>query len=309
MSVRNLWPLLRQTVTEFNNDNAFRLGAALAFYTALSLSPLLLLVIALAGLVFGSDGGVREEVNRQLQDNLGPAQAKTVSDMLENSSSKTQGWVSTVIGLVTLLVGATGVFAQLQDSLNTVWAVKGQQTSGGFWRAVKDRLLSFSMVAGMAFLVLVSMLLSVALNAMTGWFAQLWPGAVQVLGAGNLVLSVLLTFAMFAMIFKVLPHVKIKWSDVWVGAGLTTVLFIIGKYLIGLYLGLAAPESTFGAAGSFVLLLLWIYYSSLILLFGAEFTQVYATREGSATQTVQVDGGKAQPSPGLSQPEPAMGHA
>jgi membrane protein len=306
MSVRNLWPMLKQTVAEFNNDNAFRLGAALAFYTALSISPLLLLVIALAGLIFGGDAA-RDEVHRQLDATLGEEQAQTVKGLLKGGDSKAGGWIATLVGVGTLLVGATGVFAQLQDSLNTVWAVKGQQTTGGFWRAVKDRLLSFSMVAGMAFLVLVSMLLNAALSAIEKYIQG--DQVNWLFKAGNWGLSLLLTFAMFAMIFKVLPHVRIKWSDVWVGAALTTVLFVIGKSLIGLYLGKVAPGSSFGAAGSFVVLLLWIYYSSLILLFGAEFTQVYATRAGSATQTVQVDGGKAQPSPGLGEPQPALGGA
>ena len=273
------WQLLRQTATEFWTDNAMRLGAALAFYTALSLSPLLLIVISLAGMFLSKEAASGELVN-QLKGLVGEEGAKTVQTMIANSQQKDTGIWATVVGLVTLVAGATGVFAQLQDALNTIWDAP-EKKSSGIWGAVRDRLLSFSMVCGLAFLLLVSLVVSAGVQALNGTLQRWIPAPVVVIDLVQLALSTLLTFLMFAMIFKVLPHKRPQWSDVWVGAGLTAVLFAIGKYAIGLYIGQTAVSSTYGAAGSFVVLMLWIYYSSLILLFGAEFTQVYAKVQGS----------------------------
>lgn len=285
MNWRSIWALVKQTGTEFVNDKATRLGAALAFYTALSLAPLLLVVVGILGLAFG-DQVASGELDNQLKNLVGEDGAKTVREMLAKSANHDSGIAATVIGIVTLLVGATGVFAQLQDALDTVWNVKPDQTPSGIWATVKDRLLSFSMICGMAFLLLVSLVLSAVLSAVGGVFERWLPFSSVWLGVGNLVVAFLVTGLMFAMIFKLLPHAKPKWSDVWVGAGVTAVLFILGKYLIGLYLGTASVGSAYGAAGSFVVLLFWIYYSSLILLFGAEFTQVYALKHGSGLKTV-----------------------
>lgn len=281
-TARIAWDLLRGTWAEFSNDGAMRHAAALAFYTALSLAPLLLIVISLAGMIFGEEAA-RGEMVGQLKGMVGQEGAEAVESMLASSRPKEGGLIAGLIGIGTLLVGATGVFAQLQDSLNVIWGVDPKRTSaGGLWGMVRDRLLSFSMVCGMAFLLLVSLILSAVLHAVNGVMRGWWPDAAAALGWANAGLSLLLTFAMFAMIFKVLPHTRMKWSDVWIGAGLTTLLFEVGRYLIGLYIGKAAPGSTFGAAGSFVVLLLWLYYSSVILLFGAEFTQVYAAKHGVA---------------------------
>jgi membrane protein len=282
---RIAWEMLRNTWTEFSNDKAMRLAAALAFYTALSIAPLLLIVVSIAGMVFGEEAA-RGELLGQLKQMIGPEQAEALNSMLASSQPKDGGLVAGLIGIGTLIVGATGVFAQLQDSLNAVWNVDPQKTSaGGLWGMIRDRLLSFSMVCGMAFLLLVSLVLSAVLHAVNGMMAHWWPEAATALSWGNMALSWLLTFVMFALIFKVLPHVRLAWSDVAIGAAITTVLFEAGRYLIGLYIGKAAPGSTFGAAGSFVVLLLWLYYSSVILLFGAEFTQVYATRQKSVPDT------------------------
>jgi membrane protein len=275
------WQLVRQTGLEFSQDKAMRLGAALAFYTALSLSPLLLVVISLAGMVYG-EAAARGELVGQLRDLIGEEGARTVETMLASSRRQDTGTWSAIVGLVTLLAGATGVFAQLQDALNTIWDSPGSQSSG-IWAAVKDRLLSFSLVCGMAFLLLVSLVGSAAIHALKEPIRSVLPGWVSVdtITVVNALLSALVMFLMFAMIFKVLPHARPRWSDVWIGAALPAILFGVGKYLIGLYLGQAAVGSTYGAAGSFVVLLLWIYYSSLLLLFGAEFTQVYAKLRGS----------------------------
>lgn len=285
MNWRSLWGLVKETAKEFSDDRATRLGAALAFYTVLSLAPLLLTVIGIAGLAFG-DAAARGEIAQQLQDLIGGEGAKAVQEMLANSRSVGGGIVATVIGVVTLLIGATGVFAALQDALDTVWNVKSAATGSGIWAMVKDRLLSFTMICGMAFLLLVSLVLSAFLHALSEVFESWLPYSSFWLGAANVVVSFLVTGLMFAMIFKLLPHARPAWSDVWIGAGITALLFTLGKYLIGLYLGRASVTSTFGAAGSFVVLLMWVYYSSLILLFGAEFTQVYALRFGSGLKSV-----------------------
>ena len=296
------WNLMKQTGKEFIDDNVPRLGAALAFYTALSLAPMLLIVIGIVGLAFG-DEAARGEIARQLSDLLGRDQAEVVQSMLAKSGSQSSGVLATVVGVVTLLFGATGVFAELQGALDVVWNVKPEQTSHGIWATVRDRLLSFSMICGMAFLLLVSLVLSAALSALGHVFENWLPYSSVWLRLGNCLASFLVTGLMFAMIFKVLPHARPKWRDVWIGAALTALLFNVGKYLIGLYLGTASVGSTFGAAGSFVALLVWIYYSTQILLLGAEFTQVYAMRHGTGKEAVA---GLEPATPVAATPQPAM---
>lgn len=280
MKLRDAWPLLKQTGREFVNDKAMTLGAALAFYTALSIAPLLLLVIVIAGAVYGADAA-RGGIADQLDDLIGSEGAKAVEAMLAKTQTPGGGALSTLVGVATLLFAATGVFASLQDALNTVWNVKPDAGPSGIWGMIRDRLLSFSMVCGMAFLLLVSLVFGAVLSALGGAFERWLPYSSVWIGAANLVIGFVVTTLMFAMIYKVLPHARPAWSDVWVGALMTAALFTVGKYLIGLYLGKAAVGSSFGAAGSFVVLLFWIYYSSLILLFGAEFTQVYAQQFGT----------------------------
>ena len=275
------WQMLKETWTAFSEDKAFRLAAALAYFTGLALAPLLLVVISIAGMIFGEQAA-RGEVVAQIKDLVGEQGAEAIQTMLARSQPENGGVVSLVIGVVTLLVGATGVFSQLQDALNTVWDVDPKKSSaGGFWGMIKARLLSFSMVCGLAFLLLASLAASALMSGLSDALRQWLPNSVGLLWLGDVVLSAGLTFLLFAMIFKFLPDVDLKWSDVWVGAGITTVLFVVGKYAIGLYLGQVAVGNPFGAAGSFVVLLTWLYYSSLILLFGAEFTHVYSTRRGT----------------------------
>lgn len=277
---RDAWELVKDSAREFQSDKAMTLGAALAFYTALSIAPLLLLVIVIAGAAFGEQAA-RGEIAHQLNDLIGSEGAEAVQTMLAKSTSPGGGLVSTVVGVLTLLVGATGVFGSLQDALDTVWNVRPGARPSGLWGLVRDRLLSFSMICGMAFLLLVSLVLGALVSGLSGALERWLPYSSVWIGAANMAVGFLLTALMFAMIFKVLPHARPAWSDVWVGAVLTAALFTAGKYLIGLYLGKAAVGSSFGAAGSFVVLLFWIYYSSLILLFGAEFTQVYALKRGT----------------------------
>ena len=286
MRLHDIWPLLKQTVSEFLDDKCPRLGAALAFYTALAIAPLLLMVIGIAGLAFGSSEPARREVSAQVAELVGQEQAETVEVMLEKSSNKAGGILATVVGAVVLVFGATSLFVELRDALDTVWNVKPGQAEGGVWGMVKARLLSLSVIGGMAFLLLASLLLSAGLSAVNGLSAGWMPYAGVWLQVGNLLVSYLITALMFAMIFKVLPTARPAWSDVWVGAAVTALLFNVGKYLIGLYLGKASVGSSFGAAGSFVVFLVWVYYSTQILLLGAEFTQVYALRRGSGLKSV-----------------------
>ena len=280
MKLADLWPVLKETAIQFWKHKAPRLGAALAFYIALSLSPMLLVVVAIAGSVYG-DEAARGQLAHQIEDTVGSEGAKSIETMLASTKAQGKSTLMTIIGVVTLLLGATGLFAQLQEALDTVWDVQPAQVAGSIWGTIEDRLLSFSVVCGLALLLLVSLVASAAITAANTWMADRVPIGGWGLQIANQVLSFLLTAVLFAVIFKVLPHARPAWSDVWVGAALTAALFTIGKYLIGLYLAQAAPGSAYGAAGSFVVLLIWIYYSTQILLFGAEFTHVYAKSHGT----------------------------
>ncbi len=285
---RTTYDILKETFAGFSADNCSRLGAALAFYIMLSLSPLLLVVIGMAGLAFHNDDTARKEVVKQTDQLVGKEGAEAVKTTLNSPKTQTGGIISTVIGVVTAIIGATGVFAQLQSSLNVVWQVeaKDKKESEGdsilrtVWDIVRKRLLSFSMVCGMALLLLVSLAINTVINAMQGMIAR-YLGTTQFLvHAVDIGTSILLATLLFAMIFKVLPARHITWRTVALGAFVTAILFTVGKTLIGIYLGKAAPGSAFGAAGSLVVLLIWIYFSTQILLLGAEFTKVYARHYG-----------------------------
>lgn len=278
--------LVKDAGVKFWDDFGPRLGAAQAYYIALALSPLLLAVIAIAGLVF-DEGAARAGIVDQFRNTLGKQAATVVEDVLANSTSKSNSIFATIVAGVVLFIGASGVFAELQSALNSIWKVPGKESKGGILTMVKDRLISFSLVAGSAFLLLVSLALTALLAGLNktieGWMPQL-DFVAQVI---NFVLNFLLTAALFAMIFKWLPETKLSWHDVWIGSMVTSGLFSIGRYLIGLYLGQAAIGSAYGAAGAFVVLLVWIYYSTQILLFGAELTFVYAQRFGSGVRTAE----------------------
>jgi membrane protein len=278
--------ILQATVHEWSEDKVPRLGAALAFYSLLSLAPLTLIAVAVAGFVFG-EAAAQGHVVSQMRGLVGQQGAEAVQEMLAHAHRPGAGVVATLIGVATLLIGAGGVFGALQDALNTIWEVQ-PKPGRGWLGIIKDRFLSFAMVLGTGFLLLVSLLLSAALAAVFHGIESLAPGAGILLRVANTVLSFALISVLFALIFKVLPDVEISWRDVWVGAVLTTILFLIGKGLIGLYLGRSSYGSAYGAAGSLVVLVVWVYYSALILFFGAEFTQVYANHYGS----------RIKPSPG-----------
>jgi membrane protein len=270
--------LVKETFSEWSKDKASRLAAALSYYTIFSVAPLLIIAVAVAGLVFG-----REEASRHLADEtrdlLGPQGAEAIQTMLQNAGKTGAGLLATVVGIGTLLLGASGAFAQLQDALNTIWEVKPKE-GRGVRGMLRDRFLSFSLVLAIGFLLLVSLVLSAALAAVGKYLAGVLPVSSALMQALNFALSFAATTFLFALIFKVLPDVRIRWRDVWVGAAVTALLFSIGRFLIGLYLGRSSVSSAYGAAGSLVVVLVWVYYSAQILLLGAEFTQVYASKFG-----------------------------
>jgi membrane protein len=276
------WTVLKKTALEWWEDKAQQLGAALSFYTMLSLAPLVLLIISIAGMVVGREQA-QTAMLEQAEQLVSPEGAEAISEILANSQDPGASTLAVILGGITLLVGATGVFGQLQDSLNTIWEVE-PKPGRGIWGMIEDRFLSFAMVLGILFLLLVSLALSAGISTLNTYFEQLLPDvAPLLLQAGQMLVSLIIFTLLFAMMFKLLPDVKMAWSDVWVGALMTAVLFTIGKFLIGLYVAKSAVGSTYGAAGSFVVLLIWVYYSSQILFFGAEFTQVYANTFGSRT--------------------------
>ncbi len=273
------WRLLRDTYQEWSDDKVPRLAAALSYYTIFSLAPLLIVVIAVAGLVFG-DEAVRGQLDNQIRGLVGAEAAMTIQEIIANSSRPADSTFATIVGIGTLLLGAGGVFGQLQEALNTVWGVE-TKPGAGILSMVKDRFFSFTMVLGVGFLLLVSLVISTTLSAVNTFAVGLLPGWEVLFQVLNQIISFLVITLLFGMIYKVLPDVKIAWRDVWVGAAITALFFTIGKFLIGLYLGNSSISSTYGAAGSFAVILVWIFYSAQILLFGAEFTQVYAKRYGS----------------------------
>ena len=285
--------LLAEAGKKFWSDKGPRLGAAMAFYAALSLSPLLIVVVAIAGVVFGAEAA-RGELVDQLRDTVGLEGAKVMEQLIAKSASTTHGVIATVIAIGFLLFGASGIFAELQSSLNSIWRVPGKKSSGGIWSVVKGRLLDFAMVCVCALLLLLSLVASAVLTAVS--HAANWlPGISLLSQVGNFVITFAILVMLFALIFQWLPQTDLAWSDVWVGAAITAFLFSIGKYLIGLYLARATVGSAYGAAGAFVILLVWIYYSSQIVLFGAELTYVYAKRFGHGLDSMPAQSAAQSP--------------
>lgn len=279
MSPGKMWDLLKEAFNEWREDKASRLAAALAYYTIFSLGPLLVIVIAIAGLVFG-EAAARGEIVAQVEGVLGREGAEAIQRMIENARDPASGTIATILSIVALVFGASGVFGQLQDALNTIWDVT-PKPGRGLMGIVADRFLSFVMVLGIGFLLLVFLVLSSVLTGLGTFFGDFLPVSESLLQILNLLVSFAVITLLFAMLYKVLPDVEIAWGDVWIGAAMTALLFTVGQFLIGLYLGRTAVASTYGAAGSIVIILLWIYYSAQIFLFGAEFTQVYARRHGA----------------------------
>jgi membrane protein len=296
---KTAWSMTKQTFGEWSSDKGGRLGAALSYYTVFSLAPLLLLVISIAGLAFGR-AAAEGRIFGELSGLVGSDAARLIQAAVAKAHQTKGGVLGTIIGLVALLAGATGVVVELQDALDTVWKVK-PKPNRGVRGVVRTRLLSVAMILSLGFLLLVSLVVSAALSALTGWLRGMF-GDVAVIGwfvDGVVALAVIST--LIALIYKILPDAEVAWRDVWIGAIATALLFMIGKYLIGLYIGRASVGSAFGAAGSLAVLLVWIYYSAQIVLLGAEFTRVYANRFGArvrpSAQAIPAQNAARQPAP------------
>ncbi|WP_341531022.1 YihY/virulence factor BrkB family protein [Nostoc sp. UHCC 0302] len=279
MNLQAILELFQETFKEWSEDKASRLAAALAYYTIFSIAPLLIIVIAIAGAVFGEEAA-RGQIVQQIQGLVGRDGAELIQTAITNANKPQTGAIASLISLALLLLGATGLFTELQDSLNTIWEVK-PKPGRGVNNIVRQRFLSFAMVLGIGFLLLVSLVISTALSAIVTYFSNLLPGVDFLWQLVSFIISFSITTVLFGLIFKVLPDVKITWSDVLIGAILTSFLFSIGRFLLGQYLGNGSFGSAYGAAGSLVVILAWVNYAAQILFFGAEFTQVYARKYGS----------------------------
>jgi membrane protein len=280
MKASDILGLLKQTYAEWSEDKAPRLGAAFAFYAISSIAPLLIVLIGIAGIVLGEEAA-RGQIDDQIRSTVGAEAAKGIQDMIANAGQKkSSGIWASVIGIGTLLLSASALFGQLQDSLNTIWEVT-PKPGQGIMAVIRQRFLSFSMILGVGFILLISLVISAAIAAFGHFMNDALPMPEWGMHVLNMVISFLIVTLLFAMIFKVLPDAEVQWRDVWVGAALTSLLFAIGKFALGLYLGKSGASSAYGAAGSLVLILLWVYYAAQIMFFGAEFTQVYANKFGS----------------------------
>lgn len=280
MNFKAAWVLIKETFQDWSEDKAARLAAALSYYTVFSLAPLLVLVIAITGMIIGNNHDIRQQVVTQIGGLVGQDGAQAVNTLIENSSQPSGSIPATILGFVTLIIGATGVFGQLQDALNTIWEIQ-PKGGGGILGMIKNRFLSFTLVLGVSFLLLVSLVISAALALMNSYFSEMLGEFGILAQAINIIISIGVITLVFAMLFRYLPDIDIPWGDVWIGALVTAILFTIGRQLISLYLGRSAPATAYGAAGSLVIILLWVYYSAQILFLGAEFTQVYSRRYGS----------------------------
>jgi membrane protein len=296
------WSQFREAGFEWARHNAPRLGAALAYYTVLSLAPTLVLVVAISSFAFG-DEAVRGQLYWQIKDLVGNQGAIAVQTMLKNAHLQHSGILATVLGLSTLLLGASGVFGELRDTLNFIWGAPSEE-GFGIWNTIRYRFFSFAMVVGIGFLMMVSLAVSALIQAMGDYVGRFISLPAPMLEMINFVITFVVTAFLFALIYRIVPDVKISWGDVAIGSVATAALFSLGKFLIGLYLGKASVGSAYGAAGSLVVLLVWVYYSAQIFLYGAEFTRVYARDRGSpAAQRPS----QTQPAPpaGRLQPHPS----
>jgi membrane protein len=278
-NARSAWDLLVEAVNAFFADRASTMGAAIAFYTIFSIAPMLMLVVAIAGMTFGEEAA-RGAVARQLTDLVGRESAETIQALAESARDLGSGIVATIVGLVTVFIGATTVFGELQTSLNVIFKAPPSPAST-VWQMIRTRLLSISLILGIDFLMLASLVVNAILAAFGDFLAPHLPGGETLLNVVNFSISFVVTTVLFGMIYKILPDVWIPWRDVLFGAAVTAFLFTVGKFLIGLYIGRSAISSSYGAAGAFVVFLIWVYYSTQIFLFGAEIAYAFARRHGS----------------------------
>lgn len=280
-SFKGLWKALKHSFNCFSDDKVMKLSASLAYYTVFSMGPLLIVIIYLCSLFFGREA-IEGSIYSQIESFVGSDTAKQIQDIIKNASIGDKGNVAAVIGVITLLVGATSVFAEIQDSINTIWGIKPKPKKG-WLKLLVNRLLSFSVIVSLGFILLVSLGISYIIEALSESLARAFPDmTVVIFYVVNLLLQIAVISVLFGVIFKVLPDAKIKWRDVKAGAFATALLFMLGKFAISFYVGQSEVGSTYGAAGSLVVLLVWVYYSSIILYFGAEFTKAYAVQFGSA---------------------------
>jgi membrane protein len=273
--------LLKQTAKEWIEDDAPQLGAALAYYTVFSLAPMVLLLLAVIGVLFREDpAGAWSRITEQMSYFLDRSAVQMVQQIARQVSTPAKSAIGGIIGIALALFGATGVFGQLQNALNTIWGVKAKP-GAGVWGFVRARFLSFALLAGIGFLLLVSLVIEAVIKGFSHYLQSIWPGALTVIVPIYLAFDFVVVSAIFALIFKILPNARTRWRDVWIGAVITALLFLVGKWALGIYLGSGTAASAYGAASSLITMLLWVYYSSQILLFGAEFTQVYANKCGT----------------------------
>jgi membrane protein len=279
-AIRGIKSIVAQSLSAWLAHDASSMGAALAFYTLFSVAPILIIALAVAGYLFGANTAEAELLS-QLRALTGDAGVEALRNLLSSAHYSDKRGAAASIGITTLLVGATSVFGELQRALDVIWGIPEGKTDGAWWELVRRRLLSFGMVLGVGFLLLVSLLASAALAALGGWMQSRFPWLRVLLPVLDIAMSFGMTVLLFAMIYKYIPRQTIAWRDVWIGAAVTAFLFAVGKSLIGIYLGRSSFSSAYGAAGSLIVLLLWIYYSAQIFLLGAEFTRVFAYAHGS----------------------------
>lgn len=300
MTVKGIWEVVKNSLNGFSDDKVMKMSSSLAYYTIFSLAPLLIIIISLSGIFLGKDAA-EGKVYGQLENFVGSNTALQLQEMIKNASLSGKSDMAVAIGIITLVVGATTVFAQIQDSINSIWGLKPKPKSG-LLQFLRNRFLSFSIIIGLGFLLLVSLTLSTLIDGFSGALQTRFPDVTVLLFyIINLVITLIITAVIFGAIFKVLPDAKIKWKDVAAGAIVTAVLFMLGKFGISYYIRESNVGSTYGAAGSLVILLLWVYYSAIILYFGAEFTKAFALKYGSrihpddyavTTKTIEVEAGK-----------------
>jgi membrane protein len=291
--MNTMWTVLKQTIAGWNEHEAPRMGAALAFYTILSLSPLVIVVIAIVATIVGSSSA-QTQLLAQVEGMMGAQSAEAVKQVIEHGQQSSSGIIPSILGVVTLLFGASGVFGELRAALNKIWDVKPESV-GGIWRALKQRFFSFGMVLAVGFMLLVSLMISAALAAFIEYFGGVLPLPGFVLHLVDLIISLGTISGLFALIFRYVPATTVPWRSIWKGATVTAVFITIGKFLIGLYLGKAAFGSAYGAAGSLVVFIVWVYYTAMIFMFGAEFTHVLAS--ANTAQNTPRNGTKSQQVP------------
>jgi membrane protein len=286
--IKGLWSVLKKSGSDWWEKDPFRQSAIIAYYAIFSLPALLVIIISIAGLVFGREA-VSGEVSQQIGSMIGEKTAKDVEQIIALAWASKDSLIATIIGVVTIIIGATGVFAQLQKSLNIIWDVKASDSKQAFWLLVKTRLFSFGLVLSIGFLLMISLVISSLISALSAWVKAHWPDSFLVIFEGvNFLISFGIITILFGLMFKFLPDAKIKWRHVWLGSILTAFLFTLGKTGMGMYFGKSDPGSAYGAAGSIVLLLLWVSYSSMILFYGAEFTHAYAIHHDGEVKPAEV---------------------